>query len=59
MSSSFGNSVINENAVDWYKFGVLRFMNFILSPLQFITDKIKWKIDTSYGTQGTLEDFFG
>jgi hypothetical protein len=36
-----------------------QFEGAFLSPLQFITDKIKWKIDTSYGTQGTLEDFFG
>ena len=27
-------------------------------PLRFITDKILWKIDKSYGTQGSLEDFF-
>ena len=25
---------------------------------KFITDKILWKIDKSYGTQATLEDFF-
>jgi hypothetical protein len=28
------------------------------SPIRFITEKIRWKIDDSYGTQGTLEDFF-
>ena len=28
------------------------------SPIRFITEKILWKIDDSYGTQGTLEDFF-
>ena len=29
-----------------------------VEPLRFITEKIKGKIDDSYGTQGTLEDFF-
>ena len=29
-----------------------------IEPLKFITDKILWKIDQTYGTQGTLEDFF-
>ena len=29
-----------------------------VEPLKFITDKILWRIDKSYGTQGTLEDFF-
>ena len=29
-----------------------------VEPLRFITEKIQWKIDDSYGTQGTLEDFF-
>ena len=27
-------------------------------PLKFITDKINWLLDSSYGTQGSLEDFF-
>ena len=26
--------------------------------LKFITEKMNWLIDNSYGTQGTLEDFF-
>ena len=29
-----------------------------IEPLKFITDKILWKIDKSFGTQATLEDFF-
>ena len=29
-----------------------------VEPLKFITDKILWNIDQTYGTQGTLEDFF-
>jgi len=30
-----------------------------VEPLRFISEKIGWRIDNSYGTQGTLEDFFG
>tara|TARA_B100001057_G_scaffold219851_1_gene220231 strand:- start:110 stop:2605 length:2496 start_codon:yes stop_codon:yes gene_type:complete len=30
-----------------------------IEPLTFITNVIGWKIDRSYGTQTTLEDFFG
>ena len=29
-----------------------------VEPLKIITDKMNWLIDTSYGTQGSLEDFF-
>ena len=29
-----------------------------IEPLKFITEKINWLIDNSYGAQGTLEDFF-
>ena len=29
-----------------------------IEPLKFITDKILWRIDQSFGTQGSLEDFF-
>ena len=29
-----------------------------VEPLKFITDKMNWLLDTSYGQQGTLEDFF-
>ena len=35
-----------------------QFEKSFIEPLKFITDKILWKIDNSYGTQGTLEDFF-
>ena len=28
------------------------------SPLNYIIEKINWNVDRSYGTQGTLEDFF-
>ena len=30
-----------------------------IEPLKFICDKIHWAIDGSYGSQGSLEDFFG
>jgi hypothetical protein len=29
-----------------------------VEPLKVITEKINWLIDSSYGTQGSLEDFF-
>jgi DNA polymerase elongation subunit (family B) len=30
-----------------------------VEPLKVITEKMNWLIDSSYGVQGTLEDFFG
>ena len=30
-----------------------------VEPLKVITEKMGWLIDSSYGVQGTLEDFFG
>ena len=36
----------------------LQFTKSFVEPLRFITQKILWKIDDSYGTQGTLEAFF-
>ena len=30
-----------------------------IEPLSFITNIIDWRIDRSFGTQTTLEDFFG
>ena len=35
----------------------LQFTKSFVEPLRFITEKIRWKIDDSYGTQGSLEDF--
>ena len=35
-----------------------QFEKSFVEPLRFITEKAKWLIDSSYGTQGTLEDFF-
>ena len=36
----------------------VQFEKSFVEPLKFITDKINWLIDNSYGVQGTLEDFF-
>ena len=35
-----------------------QFTKSFIDPLRFIVKAISWKIDDSYGTQGTLEDFF-
>jgi hypothetical protein len=34
-----------------------QFEKSFVEPLKFITDKILWAIDGSYGSQGTLMDF--
>jgi len=36
----------------------VQFTKSFVEPLKFITTKISWLIDDSYGTQGSLEDFF-
>ena len=36
----------------------VQFEKSFVEPLKFITDKISWNLDMSYGTQGSLEDFF-
>ncbi|MBE44843.1 MAG: DNA polymerase [Thaumarchaeota archaeon] len=36
----------------------VQFSKSFVEPLKFITEKINWLIDNSYGQQGTLEDFF-
>ncbi len=35
-----------------------QFEKSFVEPLKFITDKMNWFVDHSYGVQGTLEDFF-
>ena len=35
-----------------------QFNKSFVQPLNFIVEKMNWLIDSSYGTQGTLEDFF-
>ena len=37
----------------------VQFEKSFVEPLNFILQKINWLVDRSYGTQGTLEDFFG
>ena len=36
----------------------IQFEKSFVEPLNFILTKINWLVDRSYGTQGTLEDFF-
>ena len=36
----------------------VQFSKAFIEPLRFITDKINWLIDDSYGVQGSLEEFF-
>ena len=35
-----------------------QFSKSFVEPIRFISEKIRWNIDDSYGTQGSLEDFF-
>ena len=35
----------------------MQFEKSFVEPLKVITDKILWKLDGSYGVQGTLEGF--
>jgi hypothetical protein len=36
-----------------------QFEKSFVEPLKFITDKMNWLLDSSYGVQGSLEEFFG
>ena len=36
----------------------VQFTKSFVEPLKFITEKMNWLIDSSYGAQGSLEDFF-
>ena len=57
-SISFMTKLPNElnlhNFIDYD----MQFEKSFEEPLKFITNIIKWQIDGSYGTQGTLEGFF-
>jgi DNA polymerase elongation subunit (family B) len=57
-SISFMTKLPNElnlhNFIDYD----MQFEKSFVEPLKFITDIIRWQIDSSYGTQGTLEGFF-
>ena len=35
----------------------IQFEKSFVEPLKFITEKMNWSIDNSYGTQGNLLDF--
>ena len=36
----------------------IQFEKSFVEPLNVIVSKINWLVDRSYGTQGTLEEFF-
>ena len=59
-SSAFSFITFMPKELDIYKYidYDTQFEKSFVEPLRFITEKAKWLIDTSYGTQGTLEDFF-
>ena len=59
-SFSFMASFPKEKVLD-----IIRYVDYntqfeksFIEPLKFITDKIHWAIDGSFGSQGSLEDFF-
>ena len=60
-SSSFSFITYMPVELDLHKFIDYdhQFEKSFVEPLKFITDKINWLIDSSYGSQGTLEEFFG
>ena len=60
-SSSFSFITYMPAELDLHKFIDYdhQFEKSFVEPLKFITDKINWLIDSSYGSQGTLEEFFG
>tara|TARA_R110002033_G_scaffold20784_1_gene52200 strand:- start:787 stop:3282 length:2496 start_codon:yes stop_codon:yes gene_type:complete len=59
-ASAFSFMTKMPKELDLYKFIDYnkQFDKSFVEPLTFITDKMKWLIHSSYGTQGTLEDFF-
>ena len=59
-SSAFSFITFMPKELDIYKYidYDAQFEKSFVEPLKFITDKAQWLIDSSYGTQGTLEDFF-
>ena len=52
--TSFPKELDIEDRIDYD----VQFTKSFVEPLRFITEKMSWLIDSSYGTQGTLEDFF-
>ena len=59
-SSSFSFITFMPKELDLHRFIDYdkQFEKSFVEPLKFITDKMNWLIDSSYGVQGTLEDFF-
>ena len=60
-SSAFSFITYMPKELDLHKFIDYdkQFEKSFVEPLKFITDKINWLIDSSYGSQGSLEEFFG
>jgi DNA polymerase elongation subunit (family B) len=60
-SSAFSFITYMPKELDLHKFIDYdkQFEKSFVEPLKFITDKIDWLIDSSYGSQGSLEEFFG
>ncbi len=56
---SFMGKLPNELDIAKYIDYDTQYEKSFVDPLSFVTDKIGWKIDRSYGTQTTLESFFG
>ena len=59
-SSSFSFITFMPKELDLHRFIDYdkQFEKSFVEPLKFITDKMNWLIDSSYGVQGSLEDFF-
>jgi hypothetical protein len=59
-SSSFSFITSMPQELNLHKFidFEMQFEKSFIEPLKFITDKIHWAIDGSFGSQGSLEDFF-
>ena len=56
---SFATKVPKELDIYKYIYYDSQYMKSFVEPLSFITNQIGWSIDRSFGTQTTLEDFFG
>ena len=61
----FGSNVISFMTKVPKELDIMKYIDYdsqytksFIDPLSFITNKIGWKIDRSFGTQTTLEDFF-
>jgi len=59
-SSSFSFITFMPKELDLHRFIDYdkQFEKSFVDPLKFITEKMNWLIDSSYGVQGSLEDFF-